>query len=919
MSFYFFLDKYITASLALIVEFYINYGILMKKKTTTELRSAFLDYFVQHNHTALPSSSLIPHNDPSLLFTTAGMVQFKDIFTGKEKTNLERVTTSQKCIRAGGKHNDLEQVGYTARHHTFFEMLGNFSFGNYFKDLAIEFAWNFLTKELGINKDRLLVTVYSEDLETEQLWKKIANLPEDKIIRISTADNFWSMGNEGPCGPCTEIFYDHGEYIPGGPPGSPDEDGDRFVEIWNLVFMQYEKFPTGDRINLPKPSVDTGMSLERLTAVLQGVSNNYDIDLFQSIIHSTAEIANVEPSGKYTAPLRIIADHLRSACFLIADGVLPAAEGRGYVLRRIMRRAMRHIHEIAPQDILMYKIVPTLTSLMGGAFPELIRAQTLIQQTLKTEEIRFRKTLDHGLKLLESEMTGLPKGGIFSGLTAFKLYDTFGFPFDLTQDILKKSSITIDKKAFSAAMDEQKTKARAAWKGSGEQATDEIWYELREKFGLSDFIGYDTLKSEGRALSIVRKTACQETLPEGAEGWLLTNQTPFYGESGGQSGDKGIIETKGGAYLIVSDTKKVLSDLIVHRVKVEKGTLKKGDDLILTVDPERREKLKANHSATHLLHESLRRRLGNHIMQKGSLVEADKLRFDFSHSSPLLDIDIQALEKDINKQIRSNHKVVTSIVSPDDAKKAGAMALFDEKYGNLVRMVSMGNPSDNTLYSIELCGGTHVNYTGDIGFFKIISDSSVSAGVRRIEAVTGDIALKHVQENFKYLEHATSLLRIKPSQLGEKVSEIQSSLREKNKEIKKIKQKSLSNADNMIQEMKFGQVNLYLQQMKGVSPKELKALIDTLKAKNKNGVIGLFSEINEKVVCIIGVAAHLSSKINAVDLIKTITPILGGSGGGGRPDLAQGGGSDRRKIQAASALLQNLVKEKVKEATEPFQ
>jgi len=883
----------------------------MKNKTTTDLRSAFLEYFSQHNHTIVPSSSLIPHNDPTLLFTTAGMVQFKDIFTGKEATSLKRATTSQKCIRAGGKHNDLEQVGYTARHHTFFEMLGNFSFGDYFKDLAIELAWNFITKELEINKDRLLVTVYAEDIKTEELWKKIAGLPEEKIIRISSSDNFWSMGKSGPCGPCTEIFYDHGETIPGGPPGSPNEDGDRFVEIWNLVFMQYEKFPSGDRIDLPRPSVDTGMSLERLTAILQGVSNNYDIDLFQSIIQNTAEIANIDPCGKNKIPLRIIADHLRASCFLIADGVLPSSEGRGYVLRRIMRRAMRHIHEMAPQDILMYKLVPTLTSLMGSAFPELIATQDLIQKTLQLEEERFRKTLGNGLKLLESEIKTIPTGGTFPGTTAFKLYDTFGFPLDLTQDILKKSNIKVDQGAFSIAMEKQKKQARASWRGSGEKETDEVWYELREKFGLSDFIGYETLKSEGLALSIVKENKQQDTLLEGEEGWLLTNQTPFYGESGGQSGDTGVINTENGSLLLVIDTKKFLDNLIVHRIKVEKGTLKNGDILTLKVNKERRDKLKANHSATHLLHEALRRRLGKHIMQKGSLVESDKLRFDFSHNGALLDIDIEALEEEINRQICLNYPVLTATVSPEEAKQAGAVALFDNKYGKQVRMVTIGEKHSGTSpYSIELCGGTHVSYTGNIGFFKIISDTSISAGIRRIEAVTGHAALKYTQKHFKNLQEISQILKTHPDNLTEKILELQNTLKEKNKEIKKMALKSLSESNNMLQETRFGEVTLYVNQMKGVSTKDLKAFIDTLKAKKKNSIIGLFSEVNEKVICIIGVSNSIVHKFNAVDIVKSIIPILGGSGGGGRPDLAQGGGNDKSKIDAAIKHLNNIVEKK---------
>ncbi len=875
--------------------------------TTTDIRSAFIEYFVQHSHEVIESSSLIPRNDPTLLFTTAGMVQFKDVFTGKDIRANNRAVTSQKCVRAGGKHNDLEQVGYTARHHTFFEMLGNFSFGDYFKDLAIEFSWKFITQEMGINKSKLLVTVYAEDEETIALWKKIANLPEEKIIRISNSDNFWSMGDTGPCGPCTEIFYDHGSHISGGPPGSPDEDGDRFVEIWNLVFMQYEKFSTGDRINLPRPSVDTGMSLERLTAVLQGVSNNYDIDLFQSIIYSAAEIAQVDPLKAYKIPLRIIADHLRASCFLIADGVLPSHEGRGYVLRRIMRRAMRHAHDMMPNDLLMHKLVPTLSSLMGGVFPELNRAEALIQETLKSEEERFRETLGRGLKLLKAETKSFSKGATLSGDVAFKLYDTFGFPLDLTQDILKKSDINVDKAGFNTAMSKQKSRARAAWKGSGEHTTDTLWYELRDKFGLSDFTGYKMLQSEGFIHALIKNKKSVEQLSIGDEGWLLANQTPFYGESGGQSGDRGIIETENGDLLLVLDTKKFLGNLTVHKVKVEKGIFKTTDLIILKVDKERRDKLRANHSATHLLHESLRRRLGKHIMQKGSLVEAAKLRFDFSHAGALLDIDIDAIEQEINKQIRKNYSVSTVIMSPKKAIEAGAIALFNEKYDDQVRMVSMGK-TDKKKYSIELCGGTHVNYTGDIGFFKIISDTSIAAGVRRIEAATGASALHHVQESCKYLQKTIHLLNVKPAHIAEKIASFQSMLKEKNKEIKKNKQKSLSDTTDMLQEILIGSIVLYTQQMKDVSPKDLKGIVDTLKTKYNTAVIALFSEMGEKVICVIGVGRNLIPVLNAIELIREITPTLGGTGGGGRPDLAQGGGSNGSKIVAASNLLQKTIK-----------
>ncbi|HXY90006.1 MAG TPA: alanine--tRNA ligase, partial [Xanthobacteraceae bacterium] len=724
-----------------------------------EIRSTFLDFFAKRGHEIVPSSPLVPRNDPTLLFTNAGMVQFKNVFTGLEKRPYSRAVTAQKCVRAGGKHNDLDNVGYTARHHTFFEMLGNFSFGDYFKERAIELAWELITKTYGLPKDRLLVTVYAEDEDAHRLWKKIAGLSGDKLIKIETADNFWAMGDTGPCGPCAEIFYDHGPGIPGGPPGSPDAEGDRFIEIWNLVFMQFEQQAGGKRVLLPKPSVDTGMGLERIAAVLQGVHDNYDIDLFRALIRASVDLTGVEAEGAHKASHRVIADHLRASAFLVADGVLPSNEGRGYVLRRIMRRAMRHAQLLGAEQPLMWRLVPTLSREMGQAYPELLRAEALISETLKLEETRFRKTLARGLALLEEESKGLKRGAKFSGETAFKLYDTYGFPLDLTEDALKPRGIAVDTPTFDAAMERQREKARAAWSGSGEAATEAVWFSLREKVGGTEFLGYETESAEGVVAALVRDGKEVAALKKGESGAVILNQTPFYGESGGQVGDTGVLAGEGARFR-VTDTQKKAGDLFVHFGKLEEGALKPGAPLTLEVDHARRGDIRRNHSATHLLHEALRQVLGDHVAQKGSLVAPDRLRFDFAHPKPIADGEIAKVEDIANAIVLQNAPVETRLMEVDDAIASGARALFGEKYGDEVRVVAMGKGGGNSLgWSVELCGGTHVRRTGDIGLVAVVSESAVAAGVRRIEALTGNAARHHLAREAQSLREAAALLK----------------------------------------------------------------------------------------------------------------------------------------------------------------
>ncbi|MBX9945835.1 MAG: alanine--tRNA ligase, partial [Reyranella sp.] len=733
-------------------------------QSVSDIRRTFLEYFAKNGHTTVESSPLVPRNDPTLMFTNAGMVQFKNVFTGLETRPYVTAATSQKCVRAGGKHNDLENVGYTARHHTFFEMLGNFSFGDYFKERAIELAWNLLTRDYGLARDKLLVTVYHTDDDAAGYWKKIAGLPEDRIIRIASSDNFWAMGETGPCGPCTEIFYDHGPGVAGGPPGSADQDGDRFIEIWNLVFMQFEQQTKDTRVALPKPSIDTGMGLERLAAVLQGKHNNYDIDLFRALIEAVAHATGVDPDGPQAASHKVIADHLRATSFLIADGVLPSNEGRGYVLRRIMRRAMRHAHILGAQEPVIYRLVPVLVHEMGDAYPELVHAQPLIAETLKLEESRFKRTLGTGLRLLEDETRSLGAGGTLRGDVAFKLYDTFGFPLDLTQDVLRARDIKVDTAGFEAAMHEQRAKARAAWAGSGETADQAIWFDVRQKAGATEFLGYDTERAEGLVQAIVVDGKEVPSLSAGETGWVVVNQTPFYAESGGQMGDTGRFAGPSGE-AAVTDTHKMLGALHAHRATIDKGTLAVGDDVVMTIDPVRRNRLRAHHSATHLLHEALRRHLGKQVMQKGSLVAPDHLRFDISHTKAISPEELRAIEDEVNERIRLNGAVDTHLMTPDEAIAAGAMALFGEKYGEEVRVLSMGAGEGGEKYSVELCGGTHARRTGDIGLFKIVGEGAVSAGVRRIEALAGAAAEAHVRHQADLLVEAAAALKVPPEQL----------------------------------------------------------------------------------------------------------------------------------------------------------
>ncbi len=743
-------------------------------QTTNDIRAAFLGYFQRHGHEIVPSSPLVPRNDPTLLFTNAGMVQFKNVFTGAEKRDYSRATSSQKCVRAGGKHNDLENVGYTARHHTFFEMLGNFSFGDYFKDRAIELAWNLVTQEFGLPKDRLLVTVYAEDEDAATLWAKIAGLPQSRIIRIATSDNFWAMGDTGPCGPCSEIFYDHGEHIPGGPPGSAEAEGDRFIEIWNLVFMQYEQVTKSERRPLPRPSIDTGMGLERIAAVLQGKHDNYDIDLMRALILASAEASGVAPDGPLAVSHRVIADHLRASSFLIADGVLPAKEGRGYVLRRIMRRAMRHAHILGCEAPLMWRLVPALVRQMGAAFPELVRAEALIAETLKLEETGFKLTLERGLKLLEEETARLGRGEHLPGEVAFKLYDTYGFPLDLTQDVLRAQGRQVAVQGFEAAMERQRAEARKHWVGSGEAATEQLWFDLREQIGATEFLGYETHTAEGKITALVVDGKPAERATTGQEAAVIVNQTPFYAESGGQLGDTGAIFSAAGGEFAVADTQKKAGELFVHLGKMIHGTLAVGDFVELRIDATRRAALRANHSVTHLLHQALRRRLGEHVTQKGSLVAPDRLRFDFSHPRALSSEDIRAIEAEVNRRIRQNAEVSTRLMTPDNAVKAGALALFGEKYGDEVRVVAMGEEEGAAgaaprAFSVELCGGTHVRRTGDIGFFKIVSEGAVASGVRRIEALTGAAAEHFVEQEEETLRQAADALRATRGELPSRV------------------------------------------------------------------------------------------------------------------------------------------------------
>ena len=869
--------------------------------STNDIRRSFLDYFGGNGHTIVPSAPLVPHNDPTLMFVNAGMVPFKNVFTGLETRPYKTATSSQKCVRAGGKHNDLDNVGYTARHHTFFEMLGNFSFGDYFKEQAITHAWTLLTKEWGLPADRLTATVYHTDDEAFDLWKKIAGLPEERIIRIATKDNFWAMGESGPCGPCSEIFYDHGDHIWGGPPGSPEEDGDRFVEIWNLVFMQYEQEANEIVSELPRPSIDTGMGLERVAAVMQGVTDNYDTDTFKALIAESGALSRTATDGAHKASHRVIADHLRSTGFLIADGVLPANEGRGYVLRRIMRRAMRHAHVIGAKEPLMYRLVSSLVSEMGGAYPELVRAQPLIEETLLREETRFRKTLENGLKLLDEATGGLDEGGTLAGETAFKLYDTYGFPYDLTEDALRSRGLTVDRAGFDAAMAEQKAAARAAWKGSGEKASDEIWFDIAEKAGNTEFIGYATTQGEGEVLAIVKDGVNFDSAAAGDTVTIVTNQTPFYGESGGQMGDAGRITTQGGFVAVVDDTAKPLGRVHAHHATIEAGSIKVGDTVHLSVDVERRDRIRANHSATHLLHAALRKELGAHVTQKGSLVAADRLRFDFSHPEALTHAQIAAIEADVNAQVRHNEEVTTRLMTPDDAVAAGAMALFGEKYGDEVRVLSMGR-GDDAHYSVELCGGTHVRATGDIALFKIVSESAVSSGVRRIEALTGEAARLWLVERDDKLRQTAAALKTTPEDVPTRIAALVEQSRKLERELAEVKKALALGGGSAAQPAgpeKIGNIDFLGQVIEGLDPKELRGIVDQNKATLGSGVSAVLAVVDGRASIAVGVTDDLKGQISAVDLVRAGVEALGGKGGGGRPDMAQGGGPDGDKATAA--------------------
>ncbi|MGY6412394.1 MAG: alanine--tRNA ligase [Alkalilacustris sp.] len=878
-----------------------------------DIRSTFLDYFAREGHEVVESSPLVPRNDPTLMFTNSGMVQFKNVFTGVEHRPYRRATTSQKCVRAGGKHNDLDNVGYTARHHTFFEMLGNFSFGDYFKEDAIPFAWNLITKEFGLPKDKLLVTVYHTDDEAAEIWKKAAGLSDDRIIRIPTNDNFWMMGPTGPCGPCTEIFFDHGDHIPGGPPGSPDEDGDRFIEIWNLVFMQFEQYEDGSRKDLAAQSIDTGMGLERVGAVLQGKHDNYDTDLLRSLIEASAHATSSDPDGPGRMHHRVIADHLRATSFLIADGVMPSNEGRGYVLRRIMRRAMRHAHQLGAADPVMHRLVPALVRQMGAAFPELNRAQALITETLRLEETRFRQTLERGLRQLSDELGRLPEGAALPGEAAFKLYDTYGFPLDLTQDALREMGRGVDIKGFDAAMAAQKAQARAAWAGSGETKEAAVWFDLAEAHGATEFLGYDTEGAEGQVLALVSGGATVEGAEAGSSVQVVVNQTPFYGESGGQVGDTGTLRTETGAARI-TDTKKA-QGVFIHFAEVTEGRLEPGQAAQLAVDPERRAAIRAHHSATHLLHEALRRHLGAHVAQRGSLNAPDRLRFDFSHTAALTEAELKAVEAEVNAFVRQNAAVETRVMTPDAARELGAVALFGEKYGEEVRVVSIGQAEGSgkgtagDTYSLELCGGTHVGRTGEIGAFAIVADQASSAGVRRIEALCGQSALDWLEGQARELRALMAQLKSptyedaarKLTALLAENRQLQADLAQARRDL------AMGGSGDGPQAREVGGVKFLAQTLEGVSGKDLPALVDAAKGRLGSGVVLLVADTGGKAAVAAGVTDDLTGRVSAVDLVRAAAAALGGKGGGGRPDMAQAGGSDPGRAAEAIAAVEAVL------------
>jgi alanyl-tRNA synthetase len=886
-----------------------------------EIRSAFLNYFAAEGHEIVPSSPLVPRNDPTLMFTNAGMVQFKNVFTGVEKRPYQRATTSQKCVRAGGKHNDLDNVGYTARHLTFFEMLGNFSFGDYFKERAIELAWNLITRDFGLKKDKLLVTVYHTDDEAAGLWKKIAGFGDDRIIRIPTSDNFWAMGDTGPCGPCSEIFIDRGEHIWGGPPGSPEEDGDRFLEFWNLVFMQFEQVTKDERQPLPRPSIDTGLGLERMACILQGVDSVFETDLFRNLIDATASALGTGPEEQTVASFRVIADHLRSAAFLISDGVLPSNEGRGYVLRRIMRRAMRHAQLLGARDPLMHRLVSALVREMGQAYPDLVRAEKLIEETLRLEETRFRKTLERGLSILDEKSSSLKKGDMFDGDTAFTLYDTYGFPLDLTQDALKSRGISVDLASFTDAMEKQKEKARASWSGSGDTASENIWFPLREKLGATEFLGYETETAEGVVAALVKDGKDADSLKAGETGSIVLNQTPFYAESGGQVGDTGVMIGEGVKFR-VTDTQKRAGDLFVHQGTVEQGTLTVGTALQLEVDHSRRSSIRAHHSATHLLHEALRQVLGDHIAQRGSLVAPDRLRFDFVHQKPITPEEIARIEDIANEVVLENDEVTTRLMAVDDARDAGARALFGEKYGDEVRVVTMGRGArahgSNALgWSVELCGGTHVRRTGDIGLISVTGESAVASGVRRIEALTGNHARKHANDTMALARSAAGELRTTLDEMPARIAALMEERKKLERDLAEARKKLAMGSGNSAGNgaaagpagvRQVGDVKLMARAVEGIEMKDLKSLADDGKKQLGSGVVAIVGVTADgKAGVVVGVTPDLTSRFSAVDLVKIASEALGGKGGGGRPDMAQAGGPDGAKADAALSAIEKAM------------
>ncbi|PYC48391.1 alanine--tRNA ligase [Litorivita pollutaquae] len=874
-----------------------------------DIRSTFLDYFARQGHQIVDSSPLVPRNDPTLMFTNSGMVQFKNCFTGVEKRDYVRATSAQKCVRAGGKHNDLDNVGYTARHHTFFEMLGNFSFGDYFKTEAIPFAWELLTKDFGIDKNRLLTTVYHTDDEAFEIWKKLG-VPEDRIIRIATSDNFWQMGPTGPCGPCSEIFYDHGDHIWGGPPGSADEDGDRFIEIWNVVFMQNQQFEDGSMRALDMQSIDTGMGLERIGALLQGKHDNYDTDLMRALIEASAHVTSQDPDGPGNVHHRVIADHLRSTSFLIADGVMPSNEGRGYVLRRIMRRAMRHAHLLGAKDPVMHRLVPALVNQMGGHYTELRQAQSLIEETLKLEETRFKQTLDRGLRLLDDELSDLAEGAALPGAAAFKLYDTYGFPLDLTQDALREKGREVDTEGFDAAMEEQRAKARAAWSGSGEAADAEIWFDIARESGTTEFLGYDTESAEGQIVALVKEGAAVPSAKVGETVQIAVNQTPFYAESGGQVGDTGVLRTDTGVAKI-TDTRKS-ADVFIHFAEVVEGEIAKGEGARLLVDHERRSAIRANHSATHLLHEALRETLGTHVAQRGSLNAEDRLRFDFSHNAPVSEAELIKIGADVNDYIRQNTAVETRIMTPDDARELGAQALFGEKYGDEVRVVSMGRANtgkglDGSTYSLELCGGTHVKQTGDIGLCVIIAEGASSAGVRRIEALTGQAAFAYLQDETARITALSGMLKTQPAMIVERVQGLLDERKALSNEVAQLRRELAMAGGSDAEVKEISGTKFMAQVLQGVTGKDLPALIAEHKAKLGSGAVLLIAD-GDKVAVAAGVTDDLTDRLSAVAMVQAAVPELGGKGGGGRPDMAQGGAKDASNAEAAIAAVEALIK-----------